>query len=144
MTTTTTLQSTSKQHQSAVVVACAGTMDLPVVEEAAMTLSFLGVPITHVYDCGVARLHWIISLLPELQDTNIGRVIFCAEMDGALLSIVGGLMDVPVVAIPTSVGYRMSLGGMSALLTMLNICSPSVTNMHQQHCYGRFVCLLTK
>ncbi|KAL7519579.1 hypothetical protein ACHAWX_004337, partial [Stephanocyclus meneghinianus] len=88
-TTTTTSQSTSAQHQS-VVVACAGTTDLPVAEEAAVTLSLSGVPVTRVYDCGVAGLHRIISALPKLRDPSVGCVIVCAGMDGALPSVVGG------------------------------------------------------
>jgi NCAIR mutase (PurE)-related protein len=146
-TTTTTTQSTSAQQQS-VVVACAGTTDLPVAEEAAVTLSLSGVPVTRVYDCGVAGLHRIISALPKLRDPNVGCVIVCAGMDGALPSVVGGLVDVPVVAIPTSVGYGMSLGGMSALLTMLNSCSPGVGVVNVDNGFGGAVwalkCLRSK
>ncbi|KAL3805781.1 hypothetical protein HJC23_007742 [Cyclotella cryptica] len=144
---TASSQSTSEQKQS-VVVACAGTTDLPVAEEAAVTLSLSGVPVTRVYDCGVAGLHRIISALPKLRDPNVGCVIVCAGMDGALPSVVGGLVDVPVVAIPTSVGYGMSLGGMSALLTMLNSCSPGVGVVNVDNGFGGAVwalkCLRSK
>lgn len=134
--------------RQSVVVACAGTTDLPVAEEAAVTLSLSGVPVTRVYDCGVAGLHRIISALPKLRDPNVGCVIVCAGMDGALPSVVGGLVDVPVVAIPTSVGYGMSLGGMSALLTMLNSCSPGVGVVNVDNGFGGAVwamkCLRSK
>jgi NCAIR mutase (PurE)-related protein len=123
-------------HQPSVVVACAGTTDLPVAEEAAITLSLSGVPVTRIYDCGVAGLHRIISALPKLRDPTVGCVIVCAGMDGALPSVVGGLVDVPVVAIPTSVGYGMSLNGMSALLTMLNSCSPGVGVVNVDNGFG--------
>mmetsp|Transcript_21057 Transcript_21057/g.37781 ORF Transcript_21057/g.37781 Transcript_21057/m.37781 type:complete len:322 (+) Transcript_21057:205-1170(+) len=124
------------QSQQSVVVACAGTTDLPVAEEAALTLSLSGVPVTRIYDCGVAGLHRIISALPKLRDPKVGCVIVCAGMDGALPSVVGGLVDVPVVAVPTSVGYGMSLGGMSALLTMLNSCSPGVGVVNVDNGFG--------
>lgn len=124
-----------KQQQS-VVVACAGTTDLPVAEEAALTLTLSGIPVTRIYDCGVAGLHRIISALPKLRHPDVGCVIVCAGMDGALPSVVGGLVDVPVVAVPTSVGYGMSLGGMSALLTMLNSCSPGVGVVNIDNGFG--------
>ena len=132
---TTTTNDDDSCRQS-VVVACAGTTDLPVSEEAALTLSLSGVQVTRIYDCGVAGLHRIISAIPKLRDPNVGCVIVCAGMDGALPSVVGGLVDVPVVAIPTSVGYGMSLGGMSALLTMLNSCSPGVGVVNVDNGFG--------
>ena len=125
-----------QQQQQSVIVACAGTTDLPVAEEAAITLSLSGIPVTRIYDCGVAGLHRIISALPKLRHPNVGCVIVCAGMDGALPSVVGGLVDVPVVAIPTSIGYGMSLGGMSALLTMLNSCSPGVGVVNIDNGFG--------
>lgn len=137
-TTTTTSNDddeTNVQRQS-VVVACAGTTDLPVAEEAALTLTLSGIPVTRIYDCGVAGLHRIISALPKLRHPNVACVIVCAGMDGALPSVVGGLVDVPVVAIPTSVGYGMSLGGVSALLTMLNSCAPGVGVVNVDNGFG--------
>ena len=122
--------------QKSVVVACAGTTDLPVAEEAALTLSLSGVQVTRVYDCGVAGLHRILTALPKLRDPDVGCVLVCAGMDGALPSVVGGLVDVPVVAIPTSVGYGVSLGGISALLTMLNSCSPGVGVVNVDNGFG--------
>jgi len=135
-TTTTGNQDEKNISQQSVVVACAGTTDLPVAEEAALTLSLSGIPVTRIYDCGVAGLHRIISALPKLRHPNVGCVIVCAGMDGALPSVVGGLVDVPVVAVPTSVGYGMSLGGMSALLTMLNSCSPGVGVVNVDNGFG--------
>jgi NCAIR mutase (PurE)-related protein len=127
---------TSPRNRQSVVVACAGTTDLPVAEEAAVTLSLSGVPVTRIYDCGVAGLHRILSALPKLRHPNVGCIIVCAGMDGALPSVVGGLVDVPVVAVPTSVGYGMSLGGVSALLTMLNSCSPGVGVVNVDNGFG--------
>ena len=123
-------------RNKSVVVACAGTTDLPVAEEAAITLSLSGVRVTRVYDCGVAGLHRILKALPVLRHPDVGCVIVCAGMDGALPSVVGGLVDVPVVAIPTSVGYGASLGGISALLTMLNSCSPGVGVVNIDNGFG--------
>ena len=143
-----TSKTASNEQQQSVVVACAGTTDLPVAEEAAITLSLSGVPVTRIYDCGVAGLHRIVSALPRLRDPNVGCVIVCAGMDGALPSVVGGLVDVPVVAIPTSVGYGMSLGGVSAMLTMLNSCSPGVGVVNVDNGFGGAVwamkCLRSK
>ena len=136
-TTTTNIDDDEENDdRPSVVVACAGTTDLPVAEEAAVTLSLSGVPVTRIYDCGVAGLHRIISALPKLRHPNVGCVIVCAGMDGALPSVVGGLVYVPVVAIPTSVGYGMSLNGMSALLTMLNSCSPGVGVVNVDNGFG--------
>lgn len=126
----------SSHNRQSVVVACAGTTDLPVAEEAAVTLTLSGVPVTRIYDCGVAGLHRILSALPKLRHPDVGCVIVCAGMDGALPSVVGGLVDVPVVAVPTSVGYGMSLGGVSALLTMLNSCSPGVGVVNVDNGFG--------
>ncbi|KAI2492785.1 AIR carboxylase [Fragilaria crotonensis] len=111
-------------QQTKVVIACAGTTDLPIAEEAAVTLEAAGCEITRVYDAGVAGLHRIINALPKLRDPQVGCVIVCAGMDGALPSVVGGLVSVPVIAVPTSIGYGASFGGISAMLTMLNSCAP--------------------
>jgi len=119
-----------------VVVACAGTTDLPVAEEAAVTLEETGVRVEKVYDCGVAGLHRILNALPTLRNEEVGAVIVCAGMDGALPSVVGGLVSVPVIAVPTSVGYGVSLGGVSALLTMLNSCSPGVGVVNVDNGFG--------
>jgi len=109
-----------------VVVATAGTTDIPIAEEASVTLEASGCPVDRVYDAGVAGLHRIIRALPKLAHPDVGCVIVVAGMDGALPSVVGGLVSVPVIAVPTSIGYGASFGGISAMLTMLNSCSPGV------------------
>ena len=119
-----------------VVVACAGTTDLPVAEEAAVTLSETGVQVERVYDCGVAGLHRILNALPTLRSPDVGAVIVCAGMDGALPSVVGGLVSVPVIACPTSIGYGASFNGVSALLTMLNSCAPGVGVVNIDNGFG--------
>jgi len=109
-----------------VVVATAGTTDLPVAEEAAVTLEAAGCQVDRIFDAGVAGLHRIVEAIPRLRHPSVGCVIVCAGMDGALPSVVGGLVSVPVVAVPTSIGYGASFRGVSAMLTMLNSCSPGV------------------
>ena len=117
-----------------VVIATAGTTDIPVAEEAAATLEASGCPVDRVYDVGVAGLHRIIRALPRLTHPDVGCVIVAAGMDGALPSVVGGLVSVPVIAVPTSIGYGVSFGGVSALLTMLNSCSPGVGGTWKKTC----------
>ncbi|EJK57102.1 hypothetical protein THAOC_22893 [Thalassiosira oceanica] len=129
----------SSSGRPSVVVACAGTTDLPVAEEAALTLSLCGIRVERVYDCGVAGLHRIIGALPRLRDPAVGCVIVCAGMDGALPSVVGGLVDVPTVACPTSVGYGASFNGVASLLTMLNSCSPGVSVVNIDNGFGAAV-----
>ena len=119
-----------------VVVATAGTTDLPVAEEAAVTLEASGCIVDRVYDVGVAGLHRIVKALPRLRHPKVGCVVVCAGMDGALPSVVGGLVDVPVVAVPTSIGYGASFGGVSALLTMLNSCAPGVGVVNIDNGFG--------
>ena len=119
-----------------VVVACAGTTDLPVAEEAAITLEAAGCEVDRIYDVGVAGLHRIINALPKLRHEDVDCVIVCAGMDGALPSVVAGLVSVPVVAVPTSVGYGASFGGVSAMLTMLNSCAPGVGVVNIDNGFG--------
>lgn len=108
-----------------VSVVCAGTADLPVAEEARVTLEMMGCPVRPIYDVGVAGLHRLLAELDTLR--NARALVVCAGMEGALPSVVGGLVEVPVVAVPTSVGYGASLGGIAALLAMLNSCAPGIT-----------------
>jgi NCAIR mutase (PurE)-related protein len=115
-------------------VVCAGTSDLPAAEEAALTAEYMGVPVDRVYDVGVAGLHRILSQQSVLR--NAGAVIVCAGMEGALPSVVGGLVGVPVIAVPTSVGYGAAFGGVAALLGMLNSCSPNVTVVNIDNGFG--------
>ena len=108
-----------------IVVASAGTADLPVAEEAALVAEALGNRVERLQDCGVAGLHRLLAHYDLLAEAN--AIVVVAGMEGALPSVVGGLVDRPVIAVPTSVGYGTSLGGIAALLTMLNACSPGLT-----------------
>jgi len=119
-----------------IIVACAGTTDLPVAEEAAVTLEAAGCNVERIYDVGVAGLHRIVSALPKIRHPDVDCIIVCAGMDGALPSVVGGLVEVPVVAVPTSVGYGASFSGVSAMLTMLNSCAPGVGVVNIDNGFG--------
>ncbi len=110
-----------------VLVVSAGTSDRPVAEEAAVTLEFRGVPVRRVYDAGVAGIHRVLAHLEALRSAS--AVVVVAGMEGALASVVGGLTPRPVIAVPTSVGYGASVGGLAALLAMLNSCSAGVTGV---------------
>jgi hypothetical protein len=115
-------------------VVCAGTSDLPVAEEAALTAEHMGVTVERIYDVGVAGLHRVLSQQSVLR--QVGAVVVCAGMEGALPSVVGGLVGVPVIAVPTSVGYGAAFGGIAALLGMLNSCSPNVTVVNIDNGFG--------
>jgi NCAIR mutase (PurE)-related protein len=117
-----------------VAVAAAGTADRPVAEEAALVAEALGNRVERVHDCGVAGLHRLLERLPVLQEANV--VIAVAGMEGALPSVIGGLVDRPVIAVPTSVGYGASFGGITALLAMLNSCAPGVSVVNIDNGYG--------
>jgi len=119
-----------------VVIATAGTTDTPVAEEAAVVLEAAQCKVDRIFDVGVAGLHRIIKALPRLQHPEVGCVIVCAGMDGALPSVVGGLVSCPVIAVPTSIGYGVSLGGISAMLTMLNSCAPGVGVVNIDNGFG--------
>lgn len=115
-------------------VLCAGTSDLPIAQEAALSLEVMGATVHRWCDVGVAGLH---RLLPELETIRACDVlIVCAGMEGALPSVVGGLVDAPVVAVPTSVGYGASFGGVAALLGMLNTCASGVAVMNIDNGFG--------
>jgi pyridinium-3,5-biscarboxylic acid mononucleotide synthase len=117
-----------------IVVAAAGTADLPVAEEAAVSADLMGNAIDRMYDVGVAGLH---RLLAEHQRLMTARVIIVvAGMEGALPSVIGGLVDVPVIAVPTSVGYGASFGGVTALLAMLNSCASGVSVVNIDNGFG--------
>ena len=119
-------------HEIAVV--SAGTSDMPVAEEAALTAEYMGIVVHRVYDVGVAGLHRILAQQSLLRKAS--AVIVCAGMEGALPSVVGGLVGVPVIAVPTSVGYGAAFGGVAALLGMLNSCSPNVTVVNIDNGFG--------
>ncbi|HXX53392.1 MAG TPA: nickel pincer cofactor biosynthesis protein LarB, partial [Thermodesulfovibrionales bacterium] len=113
-----------KRKKGLIVVLSAGTSDIPAAEEAAVTASFLGSNVKTVYDVGVAGIH---RLLDKRKDFSLAKVIVVvAGMEGALASVVGGLTDKPIIAVPTSTGYGTSLGGLTALFAMLNSCVPGI------------------
>jgi NCAIR mutase (PurE)-related protein len=116
------------------VVITAGTSDVPVAEEAALTAELFGNKVERLYDVGVAGLHRLLASLDVLRSAQVA--IVAAGMEGALPSVVGGLIDRPVIAVPTSVGYGASLGGIAALLAMLNACSPNVTTVNIDNGFG--------
>ncbi len=117
-----------------IVVACAGTSDLPVAEEAALTAEFLGNRVERVWDVGVAGLHRLLAHAEDLAQAQV--VIAVAGMEGALASVIGGLVSCPVIAVPTSVGYGANLGGISALLSMLNSCASGVSVVNIDNGFG--------
>ncbi len=117
-----------------IAILCAGTSDLPAAEEAAVTAELFGAAVTRLYDVGVAGVHRLLAVREQLAAAHV--VIVCAGMEGALPSVVGGLVGVPVIAVPTSVGYGASFGGATALLGMLNSCSPNVTVVNIDNGFG--------
>ncbi len=117
-----------------IVVASAGTADLPVAEEAALVAEALGNRVERLADCGVAGLHRLLAHHDVLVEAN--AIVVVAGMEGALPSVVAGLIDRPVIAVPTSVGYGVSLGGIAALLAMLNSCAPGVSVVNIDNGYG--------
>jgi len=117
-----------------IVVVSAGTSDMPVAEEAAVTAETMGNRVERVFDCGVAGLHRLVPHLDRLNEAN--AIIAVAGMEGALPSVIGGLVDRPVIAVPTSIGYGASFGGVTALLAMLNSCAPGVSVVNIDNGYG--------
>ena len=120
-----------------VAVVTAGTGDIPVAEEAALTLEFLGHCVRRVYDVGVAGIHRLMNRLDVLRQARV--IIAVAGMEGALASVLGGLVACPLVAVPTSVGYGASFGGLAALLAMLNSCAPGVAVVNIDNGFGAAV-----
>jgi len=117
-----------------VAVVCAGTSDIPVAEEAAVTCESMGSAVERIYDVGVAGIHRLLDQRTTLQEAT--ALVVCAGMEGALASVVAGLVDSPVIAVPTSIGYGASFGGIAALLGMLNTCAPGVTVVNIDNGYG--------
>ena len=117
-----------------IVVATGGTSDLPVAEEAALTAEFYGNTVARLYDVGVAGLHRLLAHTDELMQASV--IVAVAGMEGALASVIGGLADCPVIAVPTSVGYGASFGGLSALLSMLNSCAAGVSVVNIDNGFG--------
>jgi NCAIR mutase (PurE)-related protein len=117
-----------------IAIAAAGTADVPVAEEAAICAETMGNTVDRLYDVGVAGLHRVLAVLDRLTSSRV--VIVVAGMEGALPSVVGGLVDVPVIAVPTSVGYGASFGGITALLAMLNSCASGVSVVNIDNGFG--------
>jgi hypothetical protein len=117
-----------------IVVVCAGTSDIPVAEEAQVTAEVMGNEVETLYDVGVAGIHRLMNNRDRLVAARV--VVCCAGMEGALPSVVGGLVSVPVIAVPTSIGYGASLGGLAALLGMLNSCASNVTVVNIDNGFG--------
>ncbi len=129
-----TLRQSPAAPRGRIAILCAGTSDLPVAEEAAVTAELFGAAVTRLFDVGVAGVHRLLAVREQLAAAQ--AVIVCAGMEGALPSVVGGLVGVPVIAVPTSVGYGASFGGATALLGMLNSCSPNVTVVNIDNGFG--------
>jgi pyridinium-3,5-biscarboxylic acid mononucleotide synthase len=117
-----------------IAVVCAGTSDLPIAEEAAVTARLLGNTVELIADVGVAGIHRLLAQKDSLQSARV--LIVCAGMEGALPTVVGGMVNAPVIAVPTSVGYGASFGGVAALLGMLNSCAPNVSVVNIDNGFG--------
>ena len=124
----------AREPQGVVAVVCAGTTDIPVAEEAAVTAGFVGAAVERLYDAGVSGIHRLLRRAPDLRAAD--ALVVCAGMEGALPSVVGGLVPRPVIAVPTSVGYGASLGGLAALLAMLNSCAANVSVVNIDNGFG--------
>ena len=123
-----------------VAVVCAGTSDLPIAEEAAVTARLMGNTVELIADVGVAGIHRLLAQRTSLQSARV--LIVCAGMEGALPTVVGGLVNAPVIAVPTSIGYGASFGGVAALLGMLNTCTPNVCVVNIDNGFGA-ACIAT-
>jgi len=122
------------KHPGFIAVVCAGTSDLPVAEEAAVTAEIMGNRVERIHDVGVAGLHRMLARMETIQKANV--IVAVAGMEGALPSVVAGLVARPVIAVPTSVGYGASFGGIAALLAMLNSCASGVTVVNIDNGFG--------
>lgn len=130
----TLTQSAAAPGKGTIGVVCAGTSDLPIAEEAAITARLMGNAVELIVDVGVAGIHRLLAQKPLLDAARV--LIVCAGMEGALPTVVGGLVNAPVIAVPTSVGYGASLGGVAALLGMLNTCTPNVCVVNIDNGFG--------
>ncbi len=132
---------TAPEVDGEILVVCAGTSDLPVAEETLETARAMGHPASLVADVGVAGLHRLLGYIDRLRAASV--IVVAAGMEGALASVVGGLVEVPIVAVPTSVGYGANFGGLSALLAMLNSCSAGITVVNIDNGFGAGVAACT-
>ncbi len=128
------LEKKGKKRIGKIAVCTAGTADIPVAEEAAQTAEYFGSNVERIYDIGVSGIHRLMSRLETIQSANC--VVAVAGMEGALASVLGGLVDKPVIAVPTSVGYGANLNGLSALLTMINSCANGIAVVNIDNGYG--------
>ena len=128
------IERSDKEHKGLVAICTAGTADVPVAEEAAQTAEFLGSKVVRIYDVGVSGLHRLLARLDQIQEANC--VVAIAGMEGALGSVIGGLVDKPVLCVPTSVGYGANMQGISALLTMINSCANGIAVLNIDNGYG--------
>ncbi len=128
------LEKPDKVRIGKIAVCTAGTADIPVAEEAAQTAEYFGTNVVRVFDVGVAGIHRLLSKIDAIEDANC--VVAVAGMEGALASVIGGLASCPVIAVPTSVGYGASFGGLSALLTMINSCANGIATVNIDNGYG--------
>lgn len=128
------IEKKGKKRIGKIAVCTAGTADIPVAEEAAQTAEFFGNFVERIYDVGVSGIHRLLSRVETIQSANC--VVAVAGMEGALASVVGGLVDKPVIAVPTSIGYGASMNGLSALLTMINSCANGVAVVNIDNGYG--------
>ena len=128
------IEKEKKEGEGLIAVCTAGTADISVAEEAAQTAEYFGAKVERIYDLGVAGIHRLFSRLDVIQSANC--VIAVAGMEGALASVLGGLVDKPVIAVPTSVGYGASFNGLSALLTMINSCANGIATVNIDNGYG--------
>jgi NCAIR mutase (PurE)-related protein len=124
----------SAAGRGTILVLAAGTSDLPVAEEAALTAELMGQRVERVYDVGVAGIHRLFAHHERLREASV--LVVVAGMEGALPSVVGGLVDKPLIAVPTSIGYGASFGGLAALLAMLNSCAAGVTVVNIDNGFG--------
>jgi NCAIR mutase (PurE)-related protein len=129
-----TVEQTGRKRSGRVAVVSGGTSDRPVAEEAALTANFFGCNVERLYDVGVAGIHRLLSSWEQIR--GVDAIIVVAGMEGALASVVAGIADAPIIAVPTSVGYGASFGGISALLTMLNSCAGGVTVVNIDNGFG--------
>ena len=127
-------QAPAPPGKGTVAVVCAGTSDLPIAEEAAVTARLMGNTVELIADVGVAGIHRLLAQKNSLDSARV--LIVCAGMEGALPTVVGGLVNAPVIAVPTSVGYGASFGGVAALLGMLNTCTPNVSVVNIDNGFG--------
>ncbi|NHJ85208.1 MAG: nickel pincer cofactor biosynthesis protein LarB [Asgard group archaeon] len=128
------LEKERRERKGFMLVVCGGTADIPVAEEAALTAELMGSNVKRIYDVGVAGIHRLLHYKNDLFTANV--IVAIAGMEGALPSVVAGLAACPVIAVPTSVGYGANLGGISALLTMLNSCAPNVAVVNIDNGFG--------